>query len=255
MLKPSRVPHFPKEDTKLRAQTVTRRRGGNTANSLQVLSDILAHSPTPKDSNDRKASTNLHIIAVLPDEQSQDAEYIRASIPKVHVAGLYRPGQAHAASSMIIQSKRDDTRTIVSHGSDLPEMTSTEFVEKFRSIAPRVDGSRVWVHFEGRVPDVTGECVGELRKMRGTEWVRISVECEKPERMGLEGAAEEADVVFYSRLWAEVWMAIKVGNWCADTIQELYGDTDPTSFLEKQIHRLKYTRPKSVFPSHTIVTG
>jgi ketohexokinase len=31
----------------------------------------------------------------------------------------------------------------------------------------------------------------------------ISVECEKPERVGMEEVARYADVVFYSRLWAE----------------------------------------------------
>lgn len=203
-LKVSRVPYFPKEDTKLRAQKVMHRRGGNTANSLQVLSDILAHSSTEKDSNTQTVSTNLHLIAVLPDPESQDAAYIRSSLPSVHVYGLFRRGYQHAASSMIIQSKRDETRTIVSHGSDLPEMTAAEFVNKFRSVTSRKNGGKVWVHFEGRVPEVTGECVRELRTMDGNEGLKISVECEKPDRKGLDEAAEMADVVFYSKLWAEV---------------------------------------------------
>lgn len=33
---------------------------------------------------------------------------------------------------------------------------------------------------------------------------RISVEVERPERKGLEELADGADVVFYSRAWAEV---------------------------------------------------
>jgi ketohexokinase len=208
----SSVPHFPKEDTKLRAQKVTRRRGGNTANSLEVLSDILAHSP-PQDqgkSDAQTPSTQLHLIAVLPDEQSQDASYIRTSLPNVDVAGLFRAGHQHAASSMIIQSKRDDTRTIVSHGSDLPDMTCEEFVDKFRSTiscgAMQEGGNSVWMHFEGRVPEVTNECVRELRDMHGNKGLRISVECEKPDRKGLDCAAVLADVVFYSKLWAEVRM-------------------------------------------------
>jgi ketohexokinase len=122
----------------------------------------------------------------------------------VHVYGLFRKGFQHAASSMIIQSKRDDTRTIVSHGSDLPEMTAAEFVDRFRAVTAREEERKVWVHFEGRVPDVTGECVGSLRGMDGKGELRISVECEKPDRRGMEGVAEQADVVFYSKLWAEV---------------------------------------------------
>jgi ketohexokinase len=197
-----RVPHFPKEDTKLRAQKVTRRRGGNTANTLEVLSDILAHAPPTKKSTSFQSPIKLHLIAVLPDEQSQDTAYIRDSIPDVHVSGLFREGHHHAASSMIIQSIRDDTRTIVSHGSDLPEVTCDEFIEKFRSTVPNT-GAKVWVHFEGRIPGFINDCVRELRKMEDRQLV-ISVECEKPDRKGLDKAAELADVVFYSKLWAEV---------------------------------------------------
>ncbi len=38
------------------------------------------------------------------------------------------------------------------------------------------------------------------------EKLGISVECEKPDRRALDCAAEMADVVFYSKLWAEVWL-------------------------------------------------
>jgi ketohexokinase len=58
-----------------------------------------------------------------------------------------------------------------------------------------------WIHFEGRVPEVLLECVKWLRKERPE--VKISVECEKPERTGMTDVVQFADVVFYSRLWAE----------------------------------------------------
>jgi hypothetical protein len=87
-------------------------------------------------------------------------------------------------------------------------MTCAEFIEKFRSTICREDmqngGNNVWMHFEGRVPEVTNECVRELRSMSGMEGLRISVECEKPDRKALDHAARLADVVFYSKLWAEV---------------------------------------------------
>jgi ketohexokinase len=166
------------------------------------LSDILAHAPTENKSPAPKPTTKLHLISVLPDEESQDTAYIRDSIPDVRIAGIFRKGHHHAASSMIIQSKRNDTRTIVSHGSDLPEMTCEEFIKKFHSTAP-VSGEKVWVHFEGRIPEVTNQCVRELRNVDDKE-IMISVECEKPDRKGLDDAAELAEVVFYSKLWAEV---------------------------------------------------
>ncbi|EAT91778.2 hypothetical protein SNOG_00283 [Parastagonospora nodorum SN15] len=188
------VPYFPLEDTKLRAQKVIRRRGGNTANTLEVLSDILAHAPTENE-------TELHLIAILPDEKSQDTALIRASLPGVNVAGLFRAGHQNAASSMIIQSRRDNTRTIVSHGGDLPEVTCEEFVSKFRATVPETQ-VKTWVHFEGRVPAVTAACVKALRAMESRECM-VSLECEKPDRKGLEFAAVLADVVFFSRLWAQ----------------------------------------------------
>ncbi|KAF1913501.1 Ribokinase-like protein [Ampelomyces quisqualis] len=252
------VPHFPREDTKLRAQAVTRRRGGNTANTLQVLSDILAHDPATQ-----PASTKLHLIAVLPEEDSQDGQYIKASIPEVDLtSSFFRRGHHHAASSMIIQSQRDNTRTIVSHGGGLPEMTCKEFIENFQSIMSneRAKG-KVWIHFEGRIPDITSDCVMVLRSMYGAKDLKISVECEKPDRRGLDFAAERADVVFYSKFqilvctWgAKGAAAVKLGDtpdedewaecedtWCPPGLQDAKvvdtvgaGDT----FIAGMLHQL-----------------
>ena len=57
-------------------------------------------------------------------------------------------------------------------------------------------------NFQGRIVDVTLECVRHLRHKFPT--VRISVEVEKPGRVGLQELAAEADVVFYSKSWAQV---------------------------------------------------
>jgi ketohexokinase len=151
-------------------------------------------------------SQTLHLIAVLPDADSQDTEYVRESIPEVRLMGPFREGHRYAASSMIIQSRKEDTRTIVSHGSDLPEMTCVECVDKFGLIMAHLDaGKKTWIHFEGRVPQVTNDCVKEIQDMTklGKKFM-ISIECENPERKELENSARSADVVFYSKLWAEV---------------------------------------------------
>jgi ketohexokinase len=55
---------------------------------------------------------------------------------------------------------------------------------------------------QGRVPETTLECITHLRK--SAPEARISVEVEKPGRQGLQELAAEADVVFYSKSWAEV---------------------------------------------------
>jgi ketohexokinase len=121
--------------------------------------------------------------------------------------GPFREGHRYAASSMIIQSRKEDTRTIVSHGSNLPEMTCVECVDKFGLIIAHLDaGNKTWIHFEGRAPQVTNDCVKEIQNnTRLGKDLMISIECENPERKGLENAARFADVVFYSKLWAEVW--------------------------------------------------
>lgn len=60
---------------------------------------------------------------------------------------------------------------------------------------------KAWFHFEGRIPEVTHSCVKFLR--RDFPHFRVSVECEKPERTEMAEVAKLADVVFYSKLWAE----------------------------------------------------
>jgi ketohexokinase len=141
-----RVPHFPKEDTKLRAQKVTRRRGGNPANTLEVLSDILRYALLRSHHSYPDPEIKLHLISVLPDAQSQDAEFIRGSIREVQIPGLWRNDHQLAASSMIIQSKQDDTRTIVSHGGDMPEMTCEEFITELRHTVDAFSvGEKAWI--------------------------------------------------------------------------------------------------------------
>lgn len=97
-------------------------------------------------------------------------------------------------------------------------------VDEFKAaIEPLVPASRptavgnvhrpdVWIHFEGRLPEVLLPCVQWLREMYGyRKAVAISVECEKPDRTGMRDVAALADVVFYSRIWAEVSAAYAEG--------------------------------------------
>ena len=55
---------------------------------------------------------------------------------------------------------------------------------------------------KGRIPEVTLECMRYLRQRFPT--VMISVEVEKPARIGLQDLAVVADVVFFSKSWAQV---------------------------------------------------
>lgn len=55
---------------------------------------------------------------------------------------------------------------------------------------------------QGRIPETSLQCIRHLRHSYPRS--RISVEVERPARKGLRELAAEADVVFYSKSWAEV---------------------------------------------------
>ncbi|KAK4226883.1 hypothetical protein QBC38DRAFT_214788 [Podospora fimiseda] len=196
------VPQFPEEDSKLRATDLQVRRGGNCPNSLQVLQQLLA-------SGHHRDVIKCHLISCFPGAGTAATRKILSSFGE-HESDLvdfthclYREGHDEPASSYIIRSTESASRTIVNYN-DLPEMTIAEFqdiVRVFMSESGTQDGNGSWWHFEGRIPETTLQCIRHLRRVtpKGT----ISVEVEKPNRKGLVEIAAEADVVFYSRTWAE----------------------------------------------------
>ncbi|KAJ5623926.1 Ribokinase-like protein [Penicillium lagena] len=213
------TPHYPGEDEKLRASSVTRRRGGNCPNTLEVLQQLAQHAPLNQ-------SPTLNLITVLPAKSSVASEQIRSAFePRVRLDHcIYRDQFTEPASSYIIKSQSTGSRTIVNYN-ELPEMT----VEEFSRIADDLGPRTTWFHFEvrgmsqgflglptwrrskinfrancfqGRVPDVTLGCIHYLRQHFPN--ARVSVEVEKPGRDGLQELAGEADVVFYSKGWALV---------------------------------------------------
>lgn len=193
------MPKYPTEDEKLRATSHIRRRGGNCANTLEVLQGLIAQSSA----RTAGKQTDLFLLAVLPARGSFDVDFIGKSIPDVelHAGCIFREGFQDAAASYIIQAKEKNSRTIVSHN-PLPEMITKEFVESASAIAQQKPTNSSWFHFEGRIPVVTEESIIWLR--RNLPEARISVECEKPDREYMARVSESADVVFFSRLWAEV---------------------------------------------------
>ncbi|KAJ4346115.1 hypothetical protein N0V95_005668 [Ascochyta clinopodiicola] len=237
------VPHFPQEDSKLRATNIVRRRGGNTANTLEVISQLLPDHNFDKES--LTYATELLLLTVLPDQYSPDTQTVIRSLPDVSTRLFqYRPGEHVAASSYIIQSAANLTRTVVS-ANPLAEMTVAEFKAAIEPLIPAGQyEAEVWIHFEGRMPEVLLPCVQWLRQMYGYHGkVRVSVECEKPDRTGMKDVAALADTVFYSRLWAEV-SGYKKSQTPRLTACQAHSDTDPSlcaprldaeTFLRSQI--------------------
>lgn len=146
-----RVPHYPHEDEKLRASALTRRRGGNGANTAQVLQLLLTAA------GNRDVLPTL--ISVLPARDSAPSVMIRDSLPGVDCSHcIYREGCAEPASSYILRSKKTGSRTSVSHN-ELPEMT----VDEFSAVADKLNGEACWYHFEGRNPSILHQCILYLR--------------------------------------------------------------------------------------------
>jgi ketohexokinase len=203
------VPAFPEPDTKTRAESVKKRRGGNVGNTLQVLSDILkfsAPAPSP-DVETKLPRTRLYLLAPLPEKTSADGALIAESLPNVDLLNTSSVKCESAPASMIIQASNGPTqgmsRTIISHPGVLPLMTVADFKASipFWNDFQSSDAVSRWVHFEGRSPITTHDCIAHLRNTKLD--VHISIECEHPERKFLVESAQLADVVFFSKLWAE----------------------------------------------------
>ncbi|QSS52698.1 kinase, pfkB family protein [Histoplasma capsulatum var. duboisii H88] len=165
----------------------------NTASAAQILSDRQQQNTT----------SPLCAIAVLPARSSPATRELEASFGPGSRVDLqhciYREQCSDAASSYIIKSASTGSRTIVNYN-NLPEMTVSEFVEIAERLAAAACCPR-WFHFEGRIPAVTLKCIQYLRQSFPGD--KVSVEVEKPGREGLQDLAAIADVVFYSKSWAQ----------------------------------------------------
>ncbi|CAI6336892.1 unnamed protein product [Periconia digitata] len=203
------VPKFPIEDEKLRATHHTKRRGGNCANTLEVLSQLIS-APSFQNGKKDNITTNLHLITVLPNKTSLATKFIYDTLPEISTAdSIFRAAHEEAASCYILQNAQNHSRTIISH-SPLEEMAVHEFVDSAeRLVAEAGSGVEGWYHFEGRVPGILKQCVEFLRTAPAQREFKVSVECEKPERVGMSEVAKYADAVFYSRIWVLVSIGLK----------------------------------------------
>ncbi len=168
---------YPEEDQEYRALAQSVSRGGNTANSLVVLSR-LGHECSWAGS-------------LATDHYSR---IIRQDLAR-HGVDLRYIQEVDAGStpvSCVTLNRKKATRTIV-HFRDLPEYSFQQF--------QRIDLSQFdHLHFEGRA-------VPQLEKMlqrtfRCNQRPSVSIEIEKP-RLGLADLAVRADLVLFSRAYAE----------------------------------------------------
>jgi ketohexokinase len=136
-----RTPHFPEEDSKLRATSISRRRGGNCPNSAEVITQILQNGTQPKG-----PVLQPLLISTVPNSASLDYSFIRDSLKGVSIEHCIQRPSEEAPKSYIIRSKATGSRTIVNYN-ELDEMTTEEFEEVFEQISVDV----CWWHFEVHV--------------------------------------------------------------------------------------------------------
>lgn len=137
-----RAPHYPGEDEKLRASRISRRRGGNCPNTLEVLGQLLQYRPS-------SAESSLNLITTLPSKTSLASQQIQSSLGDIVRLDscIYRERFREPASSYIIMSQATGSRTIVNYN-ELPEMTCIEFATAIEPLRTVTD--RPWFHFEVR---------------------------------------------------------------------------------------------------------
>jgi ketohexokinase len=172
----NRVAEYPDEDAEVRALGQRTARGGNCANTLDVLAQL-----------DRSCAW----VGVLAGDRGAEliaADLDRRGIDRRHAVQM--TGGA-TPTSYITVSRATGSRTIVHHR-DLPELTAADFDRV------SLDGC-AWVHFEGRNPAETARMIARVRRER--PGLPVSVEIEKP-RHGIGALFAGADVLIFARAYA-----------------------------------------------------
>lgn len=188
---------YPQEDGEVRALTQRRSRGGNAANTLDLLTQ-LGH--------------RCRWLGTLGDDAA--AAFIRADLRgrgidlthSVRVAGGATP------TSYVALSQATGSRTIIHHR-DLRELRADDFAR-----VPLSDLD--WIHFEGRDPRETRGMLARAR--RDAPGARRSVELEK-DRPGIDALLEGPDVLLISRAFVTARLGSAADP--AETLLALAGNT------------------------------
>lgn len=134
------MPHYPEEDSKLRAASLQTRRGGNCPNTLEVLQQLLRRE-------EHGRAITPYLISCLPSAGSPATNKIVESFGPDALVDLTRciyRSEENPASSYIIRSEATGSRTLVNYN-NLAEMSVDEFIEAVSDI-----GEDAWFHFEVR---------------------------------------------------------------------------------------------------------
>ncbi|GES96557.1 pfkB family kinase [Rhizophagus clarus] len=122
---------------------------------------------------------------------------------------IFRSNAELAPVAYIIYADNTSSRTIINYNS-IDELTFEEFKRKFEAacVEEVVDTLNNdlpfnWIHFEGRNAVEVAKMIDYIGTKVWRPRTKISVELEKPYRRGLETLMSRADVVFFSKVFAE----------------------------------------------------
>jgi ketohexokinase len=170
------VDGYPHENDEIRCYSRILRVGGNTANTLVVLSQF---------------GVSCRWAGVLVDDAEGNLVAAELDRHGIDVSASERLAGGSMPVSSIIISKQTGSRTIT-HYRDLPEYGFTAFCA--------IDLEPLgWLHFEGRNVAAVRHMLERVRVI--SPEVRCSLEIEKP-RAGIESLFPLADVLLFSRSYA-----------------------------------------------------
>ncbi|KAI5782739.1 Ribokinase-like protein [Geopyxis carbonaria] len=206
------LPHFPAEDSKLRATARTTRLGGNILNTFGVLSS------SPPSTPGAAPPFALRFCAAVGNQPS--CAWIASELQRRAIAPalVYRAAVTGPATALVLCAADTGTRTVVSHANALDDPTAAELYHAATAahVAPWWPG---WIHVEGRNCEPVAQLLERVADRAGGYPCRISVDFERP-RPGLWELMPRADVLFVSQTWAR-YVAVAEAAGGADLVQRV----------------------------------
>ncbi|KAK9723288.1 hypothetical protein K7432_002037 [Basidiobolus ranarum] len=185
------VPYYPEEDSKLRSEHVEKRRGGNSPNTLVVLSQLFQ----------KNGQGSCHFMGSIASLESKDNKVLLADLKEysIDLDCCLKTDKEDPPTSYIVATTKG-TRTIINHN-PLPDVDLLHFKNNY----PNHDFT--WVHVEGRNIEAVSEILDYLieESVQNKKAITTSIEIERPEslRPGITQLQDKADVVFYSKIFAQ----------------------------------------------------
>ncbi|KDQ17383.1 hypothetical protein BOTBODRAFT_605486 [Botryobasidium botryosum FD-172 SS1] len=197
---------FPQQGSVIRAQTVTRERGGAAANALSVLTQF--------------EGTEAWIMAPIGGGIEGAMLVKELEDSGISTRLCCRRDGIGVPISYVINSDSSDSRTVINYN-PIPDITHDEFIRLLSPLLfpstppPSTPPSEPpepmrppfdWIHFEGRTAQTTlSNMTGIDGLARERDWrhkIVISLEVGRPNRQGQEALIPYADVIFFSKAYA-----------------------------------------------------